>query len=880
MAEQPTGTVALLFTDIEGSTRLLERLGPQRYREALDLHRRLLREAFERHDGYEVDYEGDALFVAFARAEDAVAAAAKGQQALASADWPDGQEIRVRIGIHAGEPLAVPPKYVGLDVHKAARIMAAGHGGQVLLSQATQRLVENVAVLSLGEHRLKDLLQPEPLYQLVIEGLPGEFPALKTLGNRPNNLPTQPNPLIGREREVADVVALLRDADVRLVTLTGPGGTGKTRLALQIAAELLHDFAGGVFFVSLAPIGDPGLVVPAVAQALAVREVRGEELAQTLASYLEQKQMLLVLDNFEQVVAAAAEVARLLDRCSRLRLLVTSRERLRVRKERTYSVPPLPLIAANADVQALIANDAVLLFAARADAAIGGFTLDEQNAPVVAEICARLDGLPLAIELAAARVPVLPPQALLRRLDQRLPLLTGGARDLDERQRTLRATIDWSHELLTGPERSLFARLSVFVDGCHLDAAEAVCDSDDALGIDIVDGLASLIEKSLLHQRADEDGEPRYWMLETIREYGLERLAASGDREEQLDRHARYYLGLAERAKPALTGSDQVLWLRRIGGELDNLRAAFTRFSDTSSAGELLRLAIGLWRALWLGGKISEAREWLRVALACNRSDADSGRIEALRAAAFLAMWQGAYEEQSALAGEALVLARGSGDKALLAGALLTAGTAARSRSDFDEAEPLLKESLQLARGLADRRAVCMALGNLGTLYRTIGELDRARQAFHESVPLLRALGDRYGTAHALLGIAFVEIEQGRADDAAPLLTEALSLARELDYPEGIGYFLQGAAGVAAARGEATRAATILGRIHALHAELGVTLNRDDERMNAQIADAARAALGEIGFEAALGAGEQMTLEQTVEHATESLGSRPVGARP
>ena len=291
MAVQPTGTVTLLFTDVEGSTRLLERLGMALYAEALELHRRLLREAFSRRGGFEVDYEGDAFFVAFARVGDAVAAASEAQRALACADWPEEGEIRVRMGLHTGEPMPVPPKYVGLDVHKAARIMAAGHGGQVLVSAATKRLIGDVEVVPLGEHRLKDLLQPEPLYQLRIPGLPHDFPALKTLGNRPNNLPTQPNPLVGREREVADVVALLGDADLRLVTLTGPGGTGKTRLALQVAAELLDDFESGVFFASLAPIRDPALVVLTIAQALAVREVPGEELADTLTSYLEQKRI-------------------------------------------------------------------------------------------------------------------------------------------------------------------------------------------------------------------------------------------------------------------------------------------------------------------------------------------------------------------------------------------------------------------------------------------------------------------------------------------------------------------------------------------------------------------------------------------------------------
>jgi class 3 adenylate cyclase len=339
MAVQPIGTVTMLFTDIEGSTGLLQRLGPERYRGALELHRGLLRDAFDRHGGYEVDYEGDAFFVAFESAIEAVAAAAEAQHALTTAEWPEGLPIRVRMGVHTGKPVAAPPKYVGLDVHKAARIMAAGHGGQVLVSAATQRLLGEVELIPLGEHRLKDLLQPEPLYQLVVRGLPSEFPALKTLGNRPTNLPVQPNPLIGRVQEIDEVTALLREPEVRLVTLTGPGGTGKTRLALQVAADLLEEFSSGVFFVSLAPIRDGALVVGAIAEALAVREVPGEELAETLASYLEQKRMLLVLDNFEQVLNGSVDVANLLDRCAAVRAVVTSRERLRLRRERVYAVP-------------------------------------------------------------------------------------------------------------------------------------------------------------------------------------------------------------------------------------------------------------------------------------------------------------------------------------------------------------------------------------------------------------------------------------------------------------------------------------------------------------------------------------------------------------
>jgi predicted ATPase/class 3 adenylate cyclase len=870
MTAQPSGTVTLLLTDIEGSTRLLERLGRERYAEALSLHRRLLRGAFERHGGYEVDSEGDAFFVAFSRAEDAVAAAASAQQALAQAAWPEDQEFRVRMGIHTGEPLAVPPKYVGLDVHRAARIMAAGHGGQVLLSHTTRDLIDDrSAVRDLGEHRLKDLSAAQRLYQLQIDGLTQEFPALKTLQNRPTNLPVQLTPLIGRDRELAEVAALLCEEGVRLLTLTGTGGTGKTRLALQAAADLVEVFPDGVFFVSLAPIRDRELVLPTVAQTLALREVPGEPISKTLASYLAEKQTLLVLDNFEQLLDAAGEVAELPARCPRLSLLVTSRERLRVAGERAFAVPPLQLPDEADHLGSVAANEAVALFAARAAEATGDFALSAESAATVAAICRRLDGLPLAIELAAARTASLPPPALLRRLDQSLKLLTGGRRDAAERQRTLRATIEWSYDLLAPPEQELFARLSPFVDGCRIEAAEQVSDPEEALGIDMLDGLDSLVEKNLLRQRTDPDDEPRYWMLETIREYALDRLADSGDRDDAYSRHAHYYLDLAQRAKPHLTSEKQLVWLGRIHSELDNLRLAFRWFAESGSADETVRLATAVWRALWLGGYLSEGRQWLRSALVGGEASSERLRFEVLRAASFLAHWQGDQAEESALAEEALALARKRGHEADLAGALLGAGHAAISLSEFERAEQLLEESLELAREVGEARAICMALGSLASLYRTAGQPARARALWQEELPLIRAVGDRYGTAICLFGLASVAIEEGQPEDSPPILAEALGLARELDYREGIAYYLEGAAAVAASRGDPERAATILGRMRALHGELHFKANADDERLNAQTGETARAALGERAFAAALKAGEDMTVEQALAYALE-----------
>jgi predicted ATPase/class 3 adenylate cyclase len=622
MKELPTGTVTLLFTDIEGSTRLLQRAGDA-YPSLLAEHRRVLRAAFSSHDGVEVDAQGDAFFVAFASAQDAAAAAVEAQQALAGHDWPDDNEIRVRIGLHTGEPTATNGSYVGVAVHQAARVMAAGHGGQILLSESTRALLDDrFHVRDLGDHRLKDLSGPHHLYQLQVEGLPADFPPLKTLENRPTNLPAQPNALIGRGEELEETEALLSRADVRLLTLTGAGGAGKTRIALHLAANLVERFSDGVFFVSLAPVRDWELVLPTIAQTLGLREQPGEPLTKTLTEFLREKQLLLVLDNFEQVVAAAPPLAGLLAEAPALALVVTSRTPLHLSGERTYPVPPLALPDPQRLPQttALANYESVHLFVERAQAATPEFALTDENARTVAEICIRLDGLPLAIELAAPRVRTLPPPALLRRLDQRLGLLTGGAQDVEERQRTLRATIEWSHELLVDEERELFARLGVFIGGCRLEAAEAVCDAEGEFGLDLLDSLESLVEKSLLRQKADPDGEPRFWMLETIREFALEACAESGGLAGARWRHATYFLSVAERIDLESRTGEQASLFAQLELENANLRAAVEWARDTEDGDLLLRLATALWSFWAIRGHVAEGRGALEDAVAMSQS--------------------------------------------------------------------------------------------------------------------------------------------------------------------------------------------------------------------------------------------------------------------
>ena len=581
MADLPTGTVTLLFTDIEGSMRLHQQLG-DRYASLLAECRQLLRATFQQWNGHEVDTQGDAFFVAFARATDAISAAVAAQRALFTYIWPEGVTVRVRIGLHTCEPFVATEGYVGLDAHRAACIMSAGHGGQVLLSQTTrdlleQALPEGISLLDLGAHRLKDLQQPSQLFQLVIVGLPADFPPPKTLDSHPNNLPIQPTSLIGREKEVATVQYLLRREDVRLLTLTGLGGIGKTRLGLQVAAELADQYPDGVFLVSLAPVSESAQVVPAIIQTLSISEAAGGQppLA-LLKTALKDKHLLLLLDNFEQVITAAVQVAELLAACPKLKIIMTSRVMLHVQTEREFAVPPLsiPNLKHLPDLVTLSQYEAVALFIQRAQVVKSDFAMTDENAAAIAQICYQLDGLPLAIELAAGRSKLFSPQALLPRLANRLKLLVGGAQDLPLRQQTLRGTIAWSYDLLEEVEKKLFRRLAVFVGGCTLEGAQAVCNADQDLEEDVLDGVSRLVDKSLLRQETTIDGEPRLLMLETIREYALERLAESGETEALLRQHATFFLAMAKEADLKLRSAEQSTWRRRLDAEHDNLRAA------------------------------------------------------------------------------------------------------------------------------------------------------------------------------------------------------------------------------------------------------------------------------------------------------------------
>jgi predicted ATPase/class 3 adenylate cyclase len=912
----PTGTVSLLCTDIEGSTRLLHTLG-ERYADALSEHRRLLRAAFAGHGGCEVDAQGDAFFYAFSRAYDAVAGAVAAQKALAAHPWPDGLALRVRIGIHTGEPTATEEGYVGIDVHRAARVMSTGHGGQVLFTQSTRDLLpeelpDAVSLRDLGEHRLKDLTHPQRLYQLLIQGLENDFPALKTLEARPTNLPIQPTALIGRKQQVTEAVTLVRREGIRLLTLTGAGGTGKTRLSLQVAAELVADFEDGVFLVDLAAIIDPHLFIPTVAQTLSVRERPGQSISETLSDYLRDKHLLLVLDNFEHLLDAAPAVSALLGEAPNLKALVTSRAPLHLLGEHEYSVPPLAVPAQDAaePPAMLAAYEAVQLFLERAQAVKPEFELTSENASSVAEICARLDGLPLAIELGAARVRILSPQALLARLSERLALLTGGARDAPARQRTLRDAIEWSYDLLSASEQQLFARLSVFLGGRTIEAAEVVCDPAAELDVAVFDGVASLVEKSLLRQEEGAGGEPRFFMLETIREYALDRLERSGEGELLRQRHAHYFVALAEEAEPEILGADQIAWLDRLEPERDNFRGALGWSLGRGDTELALRL-IGSLRRAWVArGYLSETRRWLEEAfeqsgalrpqveakalyglgrVALVQGDYDQaippleqstrlfrelgeaeGLVFSLADLGFIATAQRRHEDAERLADESLAEAKAAGNERTIAAALHSLACAKLDADEYGEARGLFEQSLALRRKLGDKRNVANSLCYLGSVALLEGDYDSATALLDESLALGRELGNLLIVSAALANESLVALAAGEAERAGALCIEGLALSHELGDKRTTVECLHALAGVAAVQAEPVRAALLSGAAESLHAAIKAPPSPAERMVGERFLPIARAAVDDESFEATWAQGRQMNYDAAVAYALET----------
>jgi len=817
MPALPTGTVTFLYTDIEGSTRLLQAL-EERYADVVAEQRRQVIDKVQSHVGVVVDAVGDSVFAAFARAKDAAAAAIDIQQSIVTHPWPPGGLVRIRMGLHTGEPVRVEAGYVGLDVHRAARICAAGHGGQILLSQTTRELIADelppgADLRDQGQHRLKDLARPLHLYQLIVPELPSDFPPLKTLSVLPNNLPNLLTTFVGRTREMADIKEKLKRE--RLVTLVGVGGGGKTRLALQVAAELLDTYPDGVWLAELTILTDAALITHTVASILGIREEPGRPILQTLLDYLKPRRLLLILDNCEHLLRETAGLAHtLLHASPNLRILATSREPLHVKGEATYPVPSLQ-VPETSDVtdEQLLEFEAARLFIDRAVAVLPSFTLQREKAETVATICRRLDGIPLAIELAASRIRVLSPEQIAERLDDRFALLTGRRVGAPQHQ-TLQATMDWSYDLLSPREQVAMRRVSVFPGGFTLDAAERVCGDEPLDTADMLDFVTNLVDKSLVKYQPDK---ARYDLLETVRQYAWNRLQEAAEEDPIRARHLEFFLKFAESAGLRLRTTEAAKWFDRLEVEHDNLRAALRWSLERDDVTSAAQIGSAMWWFWFVRGHWSEGQDWLeRILLRIGQL---AIRAKILNGAAMLAYYQRNYERAEALANEALSFCHSLADSAGTAYALCLLAEIERTREVYDRvvalgeesvtlfqsvgdtwgsafsrlvlgstierddrlrAVSLLEDSLKLFRVSGDPWGITNALTRLGRAARAKGDYARAEALYGECRVLSEQLRDDWGVASALVNLGFVTRMRGNYNLARKLLDQSLALFERL----------------------------------------------------------------------------------------------------
>ena len=862
MPSLPVGIVTFLFTDIEGSTRLVQELGPD-YLPVLELHGELMRSAITAAGGVVVSTEGDSFFAVFDSPVAAVAAATEAQRRLAATSWPSGIEVKVRMGLHTGEGILGGDNYAGLDVHRAARIAGAAHGGQIVVSAATavlagESLPPGVTMRDLGSHRLKDLANPEPLRQVVIEGLRSDFPPLQSLDAMPHNLPVQLTTFVGRP-EVEAVMEAVRTA--RLVTLTGPGGTGKTRLSLQVAAELLGDFSGGVWFVALAAIREPDLVTPTVAATLGLQP-SAEDPDQRLVEYLRNRELLLVLDNFEQVVEAADRVAGWMQGASKLKVLVSSRVPLHIAGELEYAVPPLPLpdLEGMFTPESLAEYESVQLFVQRAQAINPGFGLTVDNGRHVAEIVTRLDGLPLAIELAAARSKVLGPAALAERLHSRLALLTGGARDLPERQRTLRGAIEWSYDLLDSDHRRLFACLGAFSGSFGLAECEAICQPD--VDLDVLDGLSNLVDHSLLRP-LPSDHDPRFFMLETIGELAREHLEAADIGATVRHRHAEVYLALAEEGARHFTRRGQREWLDRIAVDHDNLRYGLSWAIAAEEIDLSLRFVAALWRYWQMRGWLQEGRR-LADQVVAQPGGSEVHRLDALEAAGGLAYWQADADATFRYYRAALELAEKLGDQGRLADALYNLSSPEAVYGDPDNARALLKRATEIATALSDRVRQGTYEWGMGTSY-FLGDNPQASIAhYDEALRLLEGTDAIFqiGWTYRMKATALLYLDQ--PEEAEPYLRQGLAIFAQAGDTSAFALHVRDYAELALARGDPEMALLLAGATAALEAA-SETRMLDFVANRLRDLEQAVVAVGEEKAEKLLARGQAMSVREILE---------------